>query len=319
MPRSDAGLVSVVIPARNESAGIAALVHAVAAQDTRGKALEVIVVDDASTDGTVAAAQQAGARVIELGAGTASGNPALARNRGAASAGGDPIVFLDADCTPGAGWLSRLLEAHDAGADVVGGSLDLPLGLSAMARCDYYCGWYHVHSRRPAGEVPNHPPGNLSVRRDAFLQAGGFTEQQPIAYAHEELAWQSAVRRAGGRIVFEPGATVYHHNRPGFANLLRRNYRWGYSAIQSKAQSGAVRAAWVYRYPGLLVAGSLPLALGSTMYILGCWVRARVLEPVFMLPAVLAARLAYSAGLVAGGIRWIRHGETAAAVRARWE
>ena len=35
----------------------------------------------------------------------------------------------------------------------LGGSLDLPDGLSFMARCDYYCGWYHVHSRRPGGEV----------------------------------------------------------------------------------------------------------------------------------------------------------------------
>ena len=146
----------------------------------------------------------------------------------------------------------------------MGGSLDLPPGLSAMARCDYYCGWYHVHSRRPGGEVPNHPPGNLSVRREVFARTRGFTEQQPVAYAHEELAWQAEVRRAGGRIMFDPRAIVFHYNRPGFANLLRRNYRWGFSAIESKAPTGAARQAWIYRYPGLLVAGSLPLALAST-------------------------------------------------------
>jgi len=127
------------------------------------------------------------------------------------------------------------------------------------------------------------------------------------------------VRRAGGRIVFVPGARVYHYNRPGFGNLLRRNYRWGYSAIESKARTGAARAAWVYRYPGLLVAGSLPIALGTTAYIIACWTRARVLEPFLLLPAVLAARLAYSAGLVAGGIRWIRHGEAVMPARPRWE
>jgi hypothetical protein len=75
----------------------------------------------------------------------------------------------------------------------------------------------------------------------------------------------------------------------------------------------------VYRYPGLLVAGSLPIALGTTVYIIACWTRARVVEPLLMLPAVLAARLAYSAGLVAGGIRWIRHGEAALPARPRWE
>jgi hypothetical protein len=201
----------------------------------------------------------------------------------------------------------------------VGGSLDLPAGLEPMARCDYYCGWYHVHSRRPAGEVPNHPPGNVSVRRAAFLATGGFTEQQPIAYAHEELAWQAEVRRAGGRIVFDPRAIAYHYNRPGFRNLLRRNYRWGYSAIESKAPTGAARMAWVYRYPALLLAASLPLAVASTGYIAWCWVRAGALEPVAMLPVVGAARAAYSAGLVAGGVRWMRFGAGAAEVRPRWE
>ena len=75
----------------------------------------------------------------------------------------------------------------------------------------------------------------------------------------------------------------------------------------------------MYRYPGLLVAGSLPIALGTTAYIIGCWIRARVVEPLLLLPAVLAARLAYSAGLVAGGLRWIHDGEAALPVRSRWE
>lgn len=311
--------VTVIIPARNEAHSIGELIGAVRGQAHPGVAVEILLVDDGSTDGTPAAARAAGALVLELGERTGGGNPAAARNRGALAATGDPIVFLDADCIPGAGWLQRLLSAHAGGASVVGGALDLPAGLPVMARCDYYCGWYHVHSRRPAGEVPNHPPGNLSVRRDLFASTQGFIERQPVAYAHEELAWQAEERRRGGRIVFEPRAIVFHRNRPGFRNLLRRNYRWGYSAIESKAMSGAVRMAWVYRYPGLLLAGSLPLAIGSTFYIIACWVRVGILEPLLLAPVVLAARLAYSAGLAAGAIRWIRHGGAPAEVRARWE
>jgi glycosyltransferase involved in cell wall biosynthesis len=311
--------VSVVIPARNESGTIGRLVHAVRRQPPAGWAAEVVVVDDGSTDGTAAAARAAGASVIELGPRPAGGNPAMARNRGALAATGDPLVFLDADCLPADEWLARLLAGHAAGAEVVGGALDLPRGLRPMARCDYYCGWYHVHSRRPAGEVPNHPPGNLSVRRAEFSRTRGFTEQQPVAYAHEELGWQAEIRRRGGRIVFEPRAVVHHHNRPGFRHLLRRNYRWGFSAIESKAATGAARLAGVYRHPVLLIAGSLPLAVVTTGYIAVCWARAGVWEPLLMLPAVLAARLAYSAGLVAGGLRWIRHGAAAAEARPRWE
>lgn len=311
-------LASVIIPARNEAATIGALVRAVLAQATPPWKVEVVLVDDGSTDGTADTAAAEGARVVRQ-SGANGGNPAVARNRGALASAGDPLIFLDADCTPLPGWLPALLAAHEAGAAVVGGALDLPPGLAAMARCDYYCGWYHVHSRRPGGEVPNHPPGNLSVRRAVFAGTRGFTEQQPVAYAHEELAWQAEVRQAGGRIVFEPRAIVQHHNRPGFANLLRRNYRWGFSAIESKAPTGAARQAWVYRHPALLVAGSLPLAFVSAAYVVGCWLRAGVVEPVLMAPAVLAARLAYSAGLAAGGIRWMRHGDAGAEVRPRWE
>ena len=312
-------LVSVIIPARNEARGIATVIRSVQAQQIPGWSLEVVVVDDGSEDDTAAVAQRAGARVLVLGSGGLGGNPARARNRAAAIAKGDPIVFLDADCTADADWLSRLLAAHGAGAAVVGGALDLPPGLPVSARCDYYCGWYHVHSKRPAGAVPNHPPGNLSVRRGVFATTSGFIEQQPVAYAHEELAWQSEVQRAGGKIIFEPAAVVRHYNRPGLKNLLKRNYRWGYSAIESKAATGAARMAWVYRHPALLIAASIPLAVASTGYIVACWLRAGVIEPLLMLPAVLAARMAYSAGLAAGGVRWIRHGVLAPETRAQWE
>ena len=117
---------------------------------------------------------------------------------------------------PADNWLRRMLEAHDSGAIVVGGSLAMPPGLPLSARCDYYCGWYHVHERQPAGEVPNHPPSNLSVRQAAFARTGGFTERMPIAYAHEELEWQAELIRSGARIWFEPAAIVTHRNRPGF-------------------------------------------------------------------------------------------------------
>lgn len=312
---------SVVVPAYNEAETIEATVRAILTQAPPGVALEVIVVDDRSTDRTADLARRAGARVLAAGAEGGGGNPAAARNRGAAAAVGDPIIFLDADCTPADGWLRAILAAHDAGATVVGGSLELPPGLSATARCDYYCGWYLVHPRRPAGEVPHHPPPNLSVRRDAFLSSSGFTEQQPFSYTNEERAWQAELRRQGHRIYFEPAAVAYHHNRPGFRNLLRRNYRWAYTAIESKSQTGSARMAWLYRHPRLLIAASAPLAFAHTAYIIGCWARAGVFEPLLMLPAILASRIAYTAGMAVGGVRWLRRrgGSSSPGLRPRWQ
>ena len=175
---ASARLLSVIIPARNAEEVIADLVHRVLGQRVKGVTVEVVVVDDGSTDSTAERARRAGARVVSIDdEQSGGGNPAAARNRGAAASGGDPLVFLDADCTPRPGWLAALLQGHSAGAEAVGGSLGLPEGLSLTARCDYYCGWYHVHPRRPAGVVGQHPPGNLSVRREAFSRTSGFHER----------------------------------------------------------------------------------------------------------------------------------------------
>ena len=308
------------MPVRDEAGTIGDTVRRVLAQAPDGVPVEVLVVDDGSIDDTASVAREAGAVVLGAGTPGVPGNPAAARNRGAAASTGDPIIFLDADCTPAAGWLEAILSAHAAGEVIVGGSLDLPSGLSWSARCDYYCGWYHVHSGARRGPVPNHPPGNLSVRRAAFLSTSGFVERQPIAFAHEELAWQAELQRSGHRILFVPEAVVFHRNRPGFGNLLRRNYRWAYSSIESKADSQAARMAWLYRYPRVLIALSVPIAIAQAGYILMCWLRVGRLEPLLMFPAVVAARFAYAAGMVVGGVRWLRErGGPAVDRRPRWE
>lgn len=305
------GLVSIIIPARNESGRIGITVRAARQSPPPGIRVEVIVVDDGSTDDTRAEAESAGARVLQRQEGPRDagslgrGNPAAARNAGAAAAGGDPLIFLDADCVPRADWLARLLGAGGHGCEVVGGSVELPAGLPRTARADHYASAYHVHPRRSAGTVPNHPPCNLSVRREAFARSGGFWERHPAADGHEELAWQHELRRTGGCIHFAPDAIVEHYHRAGWGNLLRRSYRWAYSAVEAKATWGTVRFAWLYRSRWLLALLSLPLAVVSTFYILGCWWRAGRFAATLYLPAILASRFAYAFGMLAGGLRWM--------------
>jgi glycosyltransferase involved in cell wall biosynthesis len=315
-------VVSVVIPARNEAGLIGDVLRSVQCQSVPATDVEIIVVDDGSTDDTVARARAAGVQVIEARQPGEAGNPAAARNRGAAASRGDPIVFLDADCVVADGWLAAILAAHGRGATIVGGALALPPGLPISARCDYYCGWYLIHPRARGGWVPHHPPPNLSVRRGPFLSTGGFSTQPPLDYTNEERLWEGQLRALGHRIYFEPRAVASHHNRPGFRNLLRRHYRWGYTAVEAKSQSGAARLAWLYRYPWLLVVASPALVLAHTTLILLCWVRAGVFEPLWMSPAILASRVTYVAGLCTGALRWLKakQGDPGAPrPRPRWQ
>jgi glycosyltransferase involved in cell wall biosynthesis len=305
--KREPAVVSVIIPARNEGAAIAGTVRAVLSQEPHGTDLEVIVVDDGSTDDTGPQARRAGARVVEASVPGSAGNPGAARNKGAVASKGDPIIFLDADCLPKAGWLDAMLSAHSSGAVVVGGALSMPAELSFIARCDYYCGWYLVHPRRPAGNVPHHPPPNLSVRRGVFFETSGFSEMSPLGQVNEERVWEGEIRKAGHPIFFEPRAVVDHYNRPGVGNLLRRNYRWGYTALESKSMTGSARMAWLYRFPLVLILTSPLVALAHTGYILACWIHAGRWEPVAMFPWVLASRCAYVLGMTVGGVQWMRH------------
>lgn len=301
---SEFSLISIIIPARNEEARLADLIRRVLEQEPTHSKLEVVVVDDGSTDQTSNVAEAAGARAVRLEA--SAGNPGRARNLGAAESRGDPLIFLDADCPPRPGWLENLLAALANGVPVVGGSLAPPPSASAQVRCDYYTTCFHLHPGRMDGPVVNHTPANLVVRRVVFEATSGFTEAHPVADGHEELKWQQEVLAAGGTIHFVPQAVVEHHSRAGWRSYFRRSYRWGYSAVQSKAESGAVRWAWIYRYPWLVVALGPLFSPFVTLYVVGCWLRAGVFETLWMAPAMFAGRLAYAGGMALGGWRWLR-------------
>jgi glycosyltransferase involved in cell wall biosynthesis len=299
-------IVSVVIIARDEAADIGTTVAAAVDQIVPGSTVEVIVIDDGSTDGTSAYAARAGAAVVSSAEPGQAGNPARARNVGARCSRGNPIVFLDADCRPATGWLQALLLAHGRGATVVGGAIDMAPGISAIARCDYYCGCYLTHSGAPEGWVPHHPPNNISVLRDAFLSTSGFTERAPLNYTNEERHWQQELRQRGEKIYFEPAARVFHKNRPGLRSFMLRSYRWAYSAIEAKGQTQSARHAWMYRSAPALIVLSLPYAAVQTIYISWCWLKRGQFEPLLFLPLIALSRLAYAVGLSVGGIDYLR-------------
>jgi rSAM/selenodomain-associated transferase 2 len=99
--------ISAVIPTLDEEAEIRACVLAL-----RREVAEVIVVDGGSRDGTVAAAEAAGARVLVVPGSTR----AIALNVGAGQALGEIAFFVHADCRPSAGFSADILAAVEAGA-----------------------------------------------------------------------------------------------------------------------------------------------------------------------------------------------------------
>jgi glycosyltransferase involved in cell wall biosynthesis len=186
--------VSVVIPARDAAATLGATLAAVA-----GQAAEVVVADDGSTDGTVALAEAAGARVVSAG----GRGPANARNVGAAAATGDVLAFTDADCVPEPGWVAAALAAL-GDADLVQGAVLPPEG-AEVGPFDRFIWVDHEHGL--------YETANLVVRRELFERLGGF-ESVLVPRKGIELGedvwfgWRA--RRAGARTSFSRDALVRH-------------------------------------------------------------------------------------------------------------
>jgi GT2 family glycosyltransferase len=207
--------VSVIVPAQDASGTLGRTLEALSAQDLPGD-FQVLVVDDGSRDGTAAVAEATGGQVRlerqdRLG-------PAAARNRGADEAGGDVLVFTDADCFPERDWLRRGLECLRE-ADLVQGAVwpdpTVPLGPFDRTL------WVFT-------EVGLYESANLFVRREAFERVGGFEKWlEPVAgkAMAEDLWFGWKLRRMGGRTRFCAEAVVHHAVFPRAAGAYVEEYR----------------------------------------------------------------------------------------------
>lgn len=117
-PLARRAALSIILPARNEAGAVGATVAGIRA---RYPEAEIIVVNDGSSDATAQVAAQAGARVISKPYGMGNG---AAVKTGARAAGGDVLVFMDADGQHDPADIPRLLAKLDAGYDMVVGARD---------------------------------------------------------------------------------------------------------------------------------------------------------------------------------------------------
>jgi glycosyltransferase involved in cell wall biosynthesis len=125
-------MISVVIPAHNEADGIGELLEAF----TTFTGLELIIAEDASTDGTVAIVQEFASRldnVLLTSSSTVTGKGAAVK-RGLALASGDVLGFVDADGSIHPRDFMRIAEAIDRGGDLAVGSRDLPASVIIRAQ-----------------------------------------------------------------------------------------------------------------------------------------------------------------------------------------
>jgi GT2 family glycosyltransferase len=235
--------VSVVIPVRDGAATLGKLLDSIARQTLARERYEVIVVDNASRDGTAAIARSRGATVVT----ESVPNRSRARNRGVAAAHAQLIAFTDGDCLAAPAWLERLLECASK-APLVAGGVVTSTGEQPNAIERFETLWRFGQESwvKHQGWAAT---ANLLVDRTAFDAVGGL--DPTWRHIGEDVDFCLRATAAGYALDWCDGAEVFHYAETAIGPFLRRSFRHGYSVNQAYHRFGRGYQAW--RHPRAIV------------------------------------------------------------------
>ncbi|TVT05020.1 glycosyltransferase [Amycolatopsis bartoniae] len=219
--------VSVIVPAYNEKECIEDTIRSLQASD---HPIEIIVVDDGSTDNTAELAEALGVRVIRQ----ENAGKATALNTGIAAARHDLIVMMDGDTVFEPTTVGRLVQPFaDPEVGAVAGNAKIANRRGLLAQ------WQHIEyvmgfniDRRVYDQLRcmlTVPGAVGAFRRSALVQVGGVSD----ATLAEDTDLTIALSRAGWRVVYEERARAWTEAPSKLRQLWMQRYRWCYGTMQS--------------------------------------------------------------------------------------
>ncbi|MCO1339887.1 bi-functional transferase/deacetylase [Kocuria polaris] len=232
---------TVVVPAYNEAAGIEAAVRSIAASTHE---VEIIVVDDGSTDDTAGIAERLQLPNVVVFRKENGGKPS-ALNAGIAAASHEIVVMVDGDTVFEPDTVHALVQQF---ADPKVGAIS---GNTKVANRDGLLGsWQHIEyvvgfnlDRRlfdVAECMPTVPGAIGAFRREAITRTGGVSSDTLA----EDTDLTMSLCRDGWRVVYEDSALAWTEAPASLGALWKQRYRWCYGTLQAMwKHRGAVRQA----------------------------------------------------------------------------
>ena len=258
--------ITIVMPAYNATGYLPRVLPPLIAMREAGEVVEVLVVDDCSTDETITMAKEMGATVLKT---PENGGPGKARNLAAEHAIGDVIWLVDSDVIAAAGGAAIIREAFkDPDVHAVFGSYDdTPDGQSTVSK--YKNLVHRFHHQRAAGDARTFWAGCGALRKDAFLRVGGFDVETYRVPSIEDIELGYRITGAGGRILVIPELEGKHlkvWTLPGaiHTDIFRRALPWARLMISREGVDDTLNLRWKERVRAG-IAGLMGLSIFATL------------------------------------------------------
>lgn len=223
--------VTIVVPVFNGERSLGSCITALLAQAYPASRLEIVVVNDGSTDATGDILSRHTERINVLGQ-TRKG-PSAARNAGVKHARHEFIAFTDADCVPESSWLERLVEGaiDNPSADFIGGKIVAFRPASALER---YTETLFDQEAAMRDDPPYAVSANMLVKR-AFLLRLGLFDEACLRGQDTELSYRGWFNH-GARFAYIESAVVGHMHCRTLGELYRKGLQhgWGAAYIRRK-------------------------------------------------------------------------------------
>ncbi|MET9758657.1 bifunctional polysaccharide deacetylase/glycosyltransferase family 2 protein [Streptomyces sp. NPDC006372] len=222
--------VSVVVPAYNEKECIANTLDSLARST---HPIEIIVVDDGSTDGTADIAESLGMPNVRVIRQANAGKPA-ALNNGVRHAAHDIVVMMDGDTVFEPDTVRQLVQPFsDPRVGAVAGNAKVgnrTTVIGAWQHIEYVMG-FNLDRRMYdlLRCMPTIPGAIGAFRREAVLQVGGMSEDTLA----EDTDITIAMHRAGWRVVYQEHARAWTEAPGSLKQLWSQRYRWSYGTMQA--------------------------------------------------------------------------------------
>ncbi|KAF5416111.1 MAG: Glycosyltransferase AglE [Candidatus Methanophagaceae archaeon] len=231
--------VSIIVPAYNAEKDIATLIESLLHLDYPKELLEIIIVDNNSTDRTKEIVNRYSVKLLEENTIQSS---YAARNKGIRNAKNKIMAFTDSDCVATPQWVKKGVKALvSESADLVGGRVKFFYSERRTA-AELYDSITNMQIKLNIKDRNVAKTANLFVKSSLFDKMGLFPDW---VKSGGDVQWTANATRNGCSLVYAAEAVVKHPARP-LKSLLKKQYRVGRGQVHIRV--GEWRSPWDFMY-----------------------------------------------------------------------